>query len=339
VNEEMPYRFNGTKGAHSFLGDIRDQKFGSGDAAERLNKFLSVAFAPEATTDVASLNPVMTRPELYVDSLHYGRPLWNLVSQGSLDEVTAFIVPKFGTVTGNPVSTHTEGTEPTEFKISATAQTITPTAMSGKAILNREVVDQGGNPKVDQIIWSEMVSGYYDSVETAIRTALATGTGTEINLGAPATDGAKIKLLTQSLSKFQFMKGGDRFSAFAADPTLYSLVTGATDTTERPLFPTYGPTNSDGSKRASLESVQVGAKTLVPAWALAVDSDISGDPSEVSYLFVPSSVYAWVSAPQRINIEYQVKSVEVGIWGYKAAAVTRTSDVVPVDATTSDTAD
>ena len=59
----------------------------------------------------------------------------------------------------------------------------------------------------------------------------------------------------------------------------------------------------------------------------------------MSYLFVPGSVFAWASAPRRIDIEYKVATVEVGIWGYKAAALTRASDVIPVDATTSDVAD
>jgi len=336
--EELPYRFDGTKGEHGFLADIVSAKFGAGDAGERLNAFLGEAFASITTGNVAAHNPVPTRPELYVDNLHYGRPLWNLVTTGTLDDITAFIIPKFASASGL-VGAHTQGTEPTEGAFTATTQTITPTALSGKAILNREVVDQGGNPKVDAIIWNEMVSGYFDNLETAIATVLGAVATTEINIGGGADDGAKLALLTAALAKFQFLKGGDRFSGFAADPTLYGFLTAAKDTTGRPLLPILGATNSDGSKRASLESVQVGAKTATPAWALAVDADASGDPSEKSFLFVPGSVYAWASAPRRIDMDYKVATVEVGIWGYKAAGVTRDSDVVPVDATTSDTAD
>lgn len=336
--EALPYRFDGTAGEHGFLADIVAAKFGAGDAGERLNAFLSEAFASVTTGNVAGLNPVQTRPELYVPNLHYTRPLWNLVTTGTLDDISAFIIPKFGSASGL-VGNHTQGVEPTEGAFTATTQTITPTAISGKAILNREVVDQGGNPKVDAIIWNEMVSGYYDGVETAIATVLAAIATTEINIGGGATDADKIKLLKAALSRLQFLKGGDRFQAFASDPTLYTLLTGATDSTGRPLLPILGPTNSDGSLAPSMESVSVGGKRAVPAWALAVDADASGDPSEKSYLFVPSSVYAWASAPRRIDLEYKVATVEVGIWGYKAAAVTRDSDVIPVDATTSDTAD
>ena len=332
IREEAPYRFNGTPGAHGFLNDIIASKHGAGDAGERLNSFLAETFANIATGDVDELNPAPTRSELYVAPLHYTRPLWNLVTKGALDDITSFIIPKFGAVSGNPAAAHTQGVEPTEFTLTSTSQTITPSAISGLAILNREVVDQGGNPKVDQIVWNEMLASYFESMETSIATALATGTGPEINLGGGATDSAKVKLLQQALAALQFVKGGDRFSAFAGDPALYGLLAAAQDDMGRPLFPTLGATNADGSKRASMESVQIGSKTLTPAWAL--DKAVAN--AEVSYLFAPESVYAWLSAPRRIDIEYAVASVRVGIWGYKAVGVTRTTDIIPVDATTAD---
>lgn len=336
--EELPYRFDGGEGEHGFLADIVSAKFGAGDAGQRLNAFLGEAFANITTGNVAAHNPVPTRPELYVPNLHYTRPLWNMVTTGTLTDITAFIIPKFASAAGL-VGAHTQGTEPTEGSFTATTQTITPTALSGKAILNREVVDQGGNPKVDAIIWGEMVQGYFESLETAINTVLNAVATTEINIGAGATDAAKVALLKAALAKLQFLRGGDRFQAFAADPTLYGFLSSAVDGQGRPLLPILGATNSDGTLAPSLESVSVGGKRAVPAWALAVDADASGDPSEKSYLFAPSSVYAWASAPRRIDIEYKVATVEVGIWGYKAAAVTRDSDVIPVDATTSDTPD
>ena len=265
--EELPYRFDGTEGEHGFLADIVSAKFGAGDAGQRLNAFLGEAFASITTGNVAAHNPVPTRPELYVDNLHYSRPLWNMVTTGTLTDITAFIIPKFATATGL-VGAHTQGTEPTEGTFTATTQTITPTALSGKAILNREVVDQGGNPKVDAIIWNEMVAGYYNDLETTIATALGAVGTAEQSFAAGADDKAKVALLKAYLASLQFVKGGDRFAAFASAPTMYSVLTGAVDTTGRPLLPILGPTNSDGSLAPSLESVSVGGKRAVPAWAL-----------------------------------------------------------------------
>lgn len=333
VKEELPYRFNGGRGAHCFTADVVSaSKENDAEAKTRLDRFMAVAFASIATTDVDELNPVETRPELYVPGLHFNRPLWNLVTTGTLDNITAFIVPKFGAKAGL-VGDHTQGTEPTEGSASTTSQTITPSALSGKVILNREVVDQGGNPAVDGIIWKEMLEDYYANIENAIAAVLAAANaGGEVNLSTTASDYALVNALKQEFAKLQFVKGGDRFAAFAADPQLYGALVAAKDANNQPLLPMFGPTNSDGSKRASLESVQVGSKTITPAWAL--DKTVAN--TELSYLFVPESVHAWISAPKRLDFEYKVANVELGIWGYKAAAVTRATDVIPFDMTSLD---
>jgi hypothetical protein len=51
---------------------------------------------------------------------------------------------------------------------------------------------------------------------------------------------------------------------------------------------------------------------------------------------MPSSVYAWASAPRKFTFEYRVSAVDLAIWGYSASAVTRDSDVKPIDYTTAD---
>lgn len=334
VREELPYRFDGTgSAAHCFSSDlIAANRDGDGDARTRLDKFMGVAFANIATSDVDELNPVQTRPELYVPNLHYSRPLWNLVTTGNLDSITSFIVPKFNAKSGL-VGAHTQGTEPTEGAISTTSQTVTPAAVSGKVILNREVIDQGGNPRVDQIIWTEMVADYYANVENKIAAALNAVSTTELNLqGASAqSDEALVKALKGQFAAFQFAAGGDRFSAFACAQDLYVPLVNAEDNNGRPLLPMYGPQNSDGSARASLESVQIGSKSAVPAWALQNLGN-----SRRSFLFAPESVYAWISAPKRLDFELKVAQVEIGIWGYSVAAVTREADVLPIDFTTAD---
>lgn len=327
VVEELPYRFDGFGGEHGFMSDIIAAHQANPEAKQRLETFLGEVFANEQTPeDVAALNPTVNRPELYVPALHYGRPLWNLVTTGGLDSITSFTIPKFKQATGTKPGQHTTGAEPGNMKIETEVQTVTPTPQSGLAIVRREVVDQGGNPNVDQIIWNEMISAYFEGMETSLATLLATGTGTLINISGGASDPAKIKLLTAAISRFQFVKGGDRFASFAGDPSLYELATSAQDSTGRPLFPILGGTNADGSKRASLESVQIGSKAITPAWALAKEAPADNR----SYLFVPGSVYGWLSAPRRIDIEYEVANVRIGLWGYKATACVRNTDIVTV---------
>lgn len=329
VDEPSPYRFDGTAAAHSFVEDMRDAQQGDADARQRLAEF-GDEFARFAVTaaNVSSLNPTKNRPDLYVPQLQYSRPLWESVSTGTVEDKTPFTVPKFSAAAGL-VGAHTEGTEPTPGSFSATVQTITPTAVSGKIEINREVLDQGGSPQADQIIWGEMLNAYYEAIEARIATALAAIGTAELNL-ASAVDAALVGALTNWFAGLQFVRGGNRFTRFVADGNLFPALVAAKDTAGRPLLPILGPTNAQGSTDGGFDRVQLGNQPVRAAWALGTGND------KKSYNFVPSSVWAWASSPKKFMFEYQVKSVDLAIWGYGATAILRDSDVKPIDYTTAD---
>jgi HK97 family phage prohead protease len=328
VTEPAPYRFDGIAGAHGFIDDLRaGYTQGDGAARQRLDTFLGEAFAV-TSGNVGALNPTENRPELYVPNLQFNTPLYDLVSTGTLDDKTPFTVPKFGTATGL-VGNHTEGVEPTPGAFTATNQTVTPAPISGKVEIVREVWDQGGNPKADAIIWGEMVGAYYEQRETKIAAALATTATAELNL-AGAVDGPLAKALTNYYAGLQFVRGGNRFTATAADSKLFLALTNAQDTGGRNLFPVLGPANAQGQVDGGLSEVNLGNQRIKAAWALAQGANTR------SYNFVPSSVWAWFSAPQRLTFEYQVKSIDMAVWGYGATAILRDSDVKPIDYDTSD---
>lgn len=341
VREELPYRFNGsTAGAHCFTDDLRDSWMGSHEAKGRLETFLTEAHEQFAvtTTNVAGFNPVQNRPELYVPSLQFARPLWDLVSTGTIDNITPFTVPKFGAASGL-VGPHVQGTEPTPGAFSATVQTVTPTAISGKVEINREVWDQGGNPQTDTIVWQEMQNAYWEASETRIATLLngiAAANlygGTEINF-ASAVNGALDTLITNLLADLQFARGGNRYTQWAADAQLYKALVGAVDAVGgRKLYPLLGPTNANGQVEPRLAAVVVGGQTIAPAWALSQGIVAN---TQNSYAFVKSSVWAWLSAPKRFTFEYQTKSIDMAVWGYTAAASLRDTDIIRLDYTTAD---
>ena len=340
VREELPYRFNGsTAGAHCFTDDLRDSWMGSHEAKARLGTFLEEAHEQFAVTtgNVAGFNPAQNRPELYVSSLQFMRPLWDMVSNGTIDNITPFTVPKFGTATGL-VGPHTQGTEPTPGGFTATVQTVTPIAISGKVEINREVWDQGGNPQTDTIVWGEMQNAYWEAAETRIATLLNgiaaanLYSGAEVNL-AGAVDGPLDTALTNLLADLQFVRGGNRYTGWAADAQLYKALVGAKDSSGRKLYPLLGPTNANGQVEPRLSSVAVGGQTVRPAWALSQGIIAN---AQNSYAVVPTSVWAWLSAPKRFTFEYQVKSIDMAVWGYAASASLRDSDVIRIDYTTAD---
>lgn len=342
VREELPYRFDGsTKGAHCFTDDLRDMQNGNQEAKQRLEKFMDESHAQFAVTtgNVGAFNPTQNRPELYVPNLQYTRPLFDLVSTGTIDSVTPFTVPKFASATGL-VGPHTQGIEPTPGAFTATVQTIQPTAVSGKVEINREVWDQGGNPQSDTIIWGEMQNAYYEAVEVSIATMLnalsaaTLYTGAEINL-AGAVDAALNTALTNLLVDLQYVRGGNRYTQAAAAGELFKAIASAKDTAGRPLFPLLGPTNANGqvdSAGAPASSANVLGQKFVPAWALNATPATASN----SYMFVKSSVWQWVSAPKRFTFEYQTKSIDMAVWGYTAGAVLRNSDVARIDYSTTD---
>jgi HK97 family phage prohead protease len=327
VTEELPYRFDGVAGPHSLVEDMRSAQQGDATARQRFETFVAEAFAV-TTTNTGSLNPTPSRPELYVPNLQYSTPLWDSVSNGTIEDRTPFTVPKFSSASGL-VGTHTEGTEPTPGAFAATSQTVTPTALSGKIEINREVLDQGGSPQADGIIWGEMLNAWFEAREARVATVLnAVGTA-ELNL-AGAVDAALVDALTAYFAGLQFVRGGNRFTRFVSDGQLFPALVGAKDTAGRPLLPIVGPMNSQGSTEGGFDRVQLGNQTIQAAWALGATT------ASKSFSFVPSSVWAWASVPKKFTFEYQVKSVDMAIWGYAAGAVLRDSDVKPIDYTTSD---
>lgn len=329
VEEPSPYRFDGTTAEHSFVADLRDAQQGDSEARQRIEEFTAELERFAVTTgNVSSLNPTRNRPDLYVPNLQYSRPLWELVSTGVVEDKTPFTVPKFASASGL-VGAHTEGVEPTPGAFTATVQTITPAPKSGKIEINREVWDQGGSPQADQIIWGEMLNGWYESLEVMLATLLGTSATTELNL-ASAVDSALVDALTGYFAGLQFVRGGNRFTQFAADGNLFPALVQAKDSAGRKLLPILGPSNAQGTTDGSFDRVALGNQNIRAAWALGTGND------KKSYNFVKSSVWAWASTPKRFTFEYQVKSIDMAIWGYGASAILRDSDVKPVDYTTAD---
>jgi HK97 family phage prohead protease len=328
TREELPYRFNGTPGQFSFLDDLRDSSSGNSVATQRLEEFMGEVFAV-TVSNAGALNPTENRPELWVPNLQYTRPLYEMCSTGPIDNKTPFTVPKFSAAAGL-VAAHVEGTEPTPGSFSATSQTVTPSPSSGKIEINREVWDQGGSPQVDAIIWAEMLNGWFEAVEAKIATLLNGLSLTETNL-ASAVDGPLNQAMVGLLADLQFARGGNRYTAFAADGLMFKALVQAKDSGGRPIYPVVGPQNAPGTTSGGFDRVLIGNLEVRAAWALGSTN------ASNSYLFVPASVWCWTSPPRRFTFEYQIKSIDMAVWGYTGTACLRDSDVKRIDYTTADT--
>lgn len=338
VRESLPYRFD--RGGNlqfgpnkvDFSNDIitalksGDQDMDRTEAGKRVKGFLEATFAT-VSTDINELNPEIQRPDMYVDQRDYKYVLWNAVNKGAPPNgVQPFRFPKFNTASGL-VSDHTEGVEPTPGALTTTSQVVNPTALAGKASITREVWDMGGNPAVSTLIWNQMLRSWKEGLETATATFLNTLTAAaDINLGAGVVDDALADAWDQALADLQFVRDYD-FSMFALEKNLYKAFVAAEDDAGRPLYPILNPSNANGQSRTRFQALDLSGVTGVPSWALSTGS--AGSPNN-SWLFDPSTMYGWATAPQRIEAfgtdasgNYApVAMIDLGIWGYKAFANT-----------------
>lgn len=326
VDEAAPYRFDGAKGEHEFSTDlINGLKFGDGDAMQRVQTFITEAFAPSFDVDkadTATLNPSRQRPDMYVDRLDYVLPFYNALYKGAINDGTPFVFPKFASASGLSAD-HVEGVEPTGGSFTATNQTVTPTPTSGKVEITREVWDQGGNPQVSALIWNEMKRAYFEALEAKAVAVLDAATPIGITLPTAAEDDVLVGALENELALLQFIRGGNRFDFLGAHVDLYRRLAAAVDSTGRKLLPILGATNASGTAASKFKSLDVAGVTATPAWGLGP----SGAVAESSYLVASPDVHVWNSAPQRLEFQTRVSHVDLAIWGYSAAAISRLDGV------------
>ena len=332
VREPLPYRFdrrgNLVDAEHSFSSDIvamsraGDDAGETTDAGKRVMSMLREQFAT-ATTDVNELNPTINRPDMYVDQQDYRTPLWDLVNKGGLPNgVQPFTFPKFSSSSGL-IGDHTEGSEPTAGTFVTTSQTVNPSALSGLAEINREVWDMGGSPAASGLIWAQMVRGWREGLESATATFLNTLTAaTDIALTTAAADDDLAGEWDAAVADLQFVRGYD-FSACALEKVLYKKFVAAVDSGGRKLFPILAPSNANGTASPRFRQLDLSGVIGVPSWALAS----TGGASNNSWLFDPMYVHGWADPPQRLDFQVRVKSVDIGIWSYKAFA---NSDIAAV---------
>lgn len=334
VKEASPYRFDRAgrfvKGEHEFSTDfgrmLREQDFDGTrtEAGKRVMDHIAQNFV--VGSDVNELNPNIQRPDMYYNPPGERTPLWSMINKGSLPNgVQPFTLPKFSSASGL-VDDHTEGTEPTAGTFVTTSQTITPTALSGKVSVSREVIDMGGNPAVSNLIWQRMVRTYNEGLETAAATFLETLTAaTDIALTTAAVDGDLAKEMQAAIIALNFTPGYD-WSAFAVEEILYTALANAVDTSDRPLFPAIGAQNANGGVSNLFQRLNINGLVGTPVGGLTSTAAASNS----SWIFDPEVVHGYATAPQRLefagsgasNIYTPVATVDIAIWGYKAFANT-----------------
>ena len=345
TREEPVYRFDGT--GHSLVRDawyaatqreddsidrLRKYRLQTEEVAKMFSQNYSLDFTPQSTSTASQVIPPGYRPELYVPQLQQQRPFVSASSQGLLSNATPFTVPTFTSVTTGS-ATHVEGTNPSDGSLAFGTKTVTPQAISGRLVLTREIVDSS-NPAIDQIALAAMRESYNRQTEVIVYTLLngANGAGGVITAGvvpsgsqavttAGGTDNQTlVKAIRTALAAYPFA----RFLS----PTVALMGSGATgrlaaavDTTQRPLFPYLGSSNSVGTGNSVDNAWNVDGLPFVAAWAA------TGTAAGDTQIFILNRSDLWVWESSLLSFRFEEKqgpaNIELNIFGYFATHLLR----------------
>lgn len=328
---EVPYRFDrsGTlqAGTADFGVDlVRATKLGNPDSPEwkRVMEFMNRELTFDiATGDVNELNPTITQAR-FIDERQFMYPLFAATNRGTPPNgVQPFKYPVYSSAS-NFVDAHEEGTEPgSGGYVTADHATITPAAYSGKARINREVWDMGGQPGISDLVWRKVVRSWFETIEGVIAGVLDAASPTSLGTftaGGGTTGQTLVAELRKYLTALQFARGGFRFTDLFGEFGFYTDLAGALDTTGRPIFPAISPMNADGTVAGQWSTISVNGLPVRPAWALGATS--SGTTPDSSYLVDRDSVDTWTTGPQRLDMtQTAVAYVDIGVWGYMASTI------------------
>lgn len=333
VKEEPIYRFAGDVGAQSgfdFATDLLAAgKDGDGAALARLQKFTAESMRPQfadqptTTGDTAAVNPSQYRPDMFLGQAPTPKsPLYDTFYKSSLSNVTPFFWSKLDRAnTDVGVADHSEDVNPeSRDLVTAAGTTVTPTAVSGRVHITREVADQGGNPVVSGLIRSEFDRSFSIALETKTAALIAAASVTELggSIAAGAdgkTAGAAVKA---GLVGLQFLADGFRFTKAFGHVDLYTVLTTAVTTTDEPIYPIINPQNRDGQSGSKYSYIDIAGYSLYPAASLGATS---GSASK-SYVVDPTAVHVWNSGLTRLDkLTETVAGWDMAVFAYFAGVV------------------
>ncbi|HSX66667.1 hypothetical protein [Nocardioides sp.] len=331
VKEEPIYRFAGTEGAPSGFDFATDllaaAKDKDGAALKRVQDFTAERLQPQFVTtgNVDEVNPAQYRPDMFLGQAPVPKsPLYDTFHKGSLSNVTPFFWSKLdrvGTTAG--VADHVEGTDPTAGNLlTAVGATVTPVPVSGKVHITREVADQGGNPVVSGLVWSEFDRSMKIALETKTAALLAAAAGSVASLTAAIAAGANGLTLANAIEAglidLQFIPDGDRFVKAFGHVDLYKTLGTYKNADGESLFPIVNPQNRDGISGDKYSFIDLAGYRINPGTSLGATSANASN----SWVVDPNAVHVWNSGLQRLDkLQEKVEGWDMGVFAYFAGIV------------------
>lgn len=332
VTEEPMYRFSGTEAAPSgfdFATDLLNAaRFGDKEALKRVQEFTDQNLgAPKFadTGDVGSVNQSTYRPDMFLGQAPTpASPMYDTFHVGGLSDIKPFFHSKLDRAnTDVGVHDHVEGVEPApDDFVTASGATITPSAVSGKVHITREVGDMGGNPQISGLVWAEFQRSFKIALETKTAALIAASAGSISALGGAIAAGANGAVAGQAIEAgllgLQFLPDGSRFTKVFGHVDLYTLLGTYENADGEKRYPILNPQNRDGITGSKYSFIDIAGYRMEPTPSLGATSGSASN----SYVADPTAVRVWNSGLVRLDkLQEDVEGWDLGVFAYFAGLV------------------
>jgi HK97 family phage major capsid protein len=304
-------------GATSFFGDLYRAAGGDRTALDRLQRHEVQTLgrtAGDGTTTGSGAGIVQPAwlNDLYAEDTKGGRPLADTFLRIPIADATPFYLPY--TKTASTVDTQAaEHDAPATGSWETDKLTITPSTVTGKQKISRQLLD-GGTPAVDALLFMDLMGEYDEKVEAIVAAALLATSGAAT--GAVASGGAGYVNAVEPAKWTVFANRKRMPTAVTFGTTPAGEAFSATDTTGRLLVPpqAYNPQNASG--------INSNAARTLGELPVIVSHSITDNKLVV---FRASDCVLGESPVQRFRFDQPSgpESVEMAVWGYIAAVTNR----------------
>lgn len=291
-------------------------KLGNHESAQWVMKAeADVARYLTAADDSFTTNPAFS-PTQYVptvvDTLIGSRPAIDAIGSRALPAAGMTIsVPKI--TTNGTVAETAEGGAPSETGIISSYVNLTVKKYSGLQRYSLEVLERS-SPDFFAAMLDNMTRAYNKATDAAVIAALTAG-GTQGTAVAATSNGIISYVSTETPAAY--LATGELATAYIAGTSQWSLLLGAKDTTDRPIYTALQPMNAAGqASPRSLRGNVLGLDLYVDPNAVATTID------ESAFIVVPSSVSIYESPILRLSTNIPTSGeIETSLYGYMAVGV------------------
>ena len=268
-----------------------------------------------AADDSFTTNPAFT-PVQYVNSVIDT----SIGSRPAIDAIGSRAITASGMVISHPkittagtVADTNEGAAPSETGIVSSYVNLDVNKFAGMQRYSVELLERS-SPDFFQAMVDNMTRAYNKATDAAVIAALTAG-GTQATAVAATSAGIISYVSTEAPAAY--LATGELPSAYIAGTSQWSLLMGATDTTGRPIYNAYNPSNNGGvAGPQSLRGNVLGLDLYVDPNAVATTID------ESAFIVTPSAVAIYESPVLRMSTNVVTSGeIETMLYGYLACGV------------------